>query len=188
MALINLTTSTDENFVNQVETLSGQKISECYQCGKCTAGCPFSFAFDYPVSQIMRLIQIGQKEIVLNSKAIWLCATCEACTTRCPCQIDVANVMDICRIIARKENKVKEKDVKLFYDIFLESVKKHGRIFEIEILMKYNLKSGKLLTDADLGPKILPKGKLNFFPVNIKGKDSVEKIFTRFVEGIKNNE
>ena len=103
MNIINLTRDQDEDFVHRVEEESGQKVSLCYQCGNCTAGCPYTFAYDIPVSQIMRLVQAGQKKTVLSSKSIWLCATCESFTTRCPNMIDVACVMDVLRHMARRE-------------------------------------------------------------------------------------
>ena len=39
---------------------------------------------DFLPSQIMRLVHLGAENEVLGSQAIWLCASCEACTTRCP--------------------------------------------------------------------------------------------------------
>ena len=185
MDALNLTSSTDSNFIEQMKRESGQDPALCYQCGNCTAGCPYTQYFDYPVSQIMRLLQTGQKDTILSSKAIWLCATCETCTTRCPCEIDVATVMDTLRIVARREGKVSEKNIKLFYDAFLDSMKQHGRLFEMGTLLSYNIKSGRVFTDADLGPKIMAKGKIHFLPKNIKGKDKVEKIFSRFREKAK---
>lgn len=184
MDAINLTESIDWDFIDQVSKESGQNPSLCYQCGNCTAGCPYTQYFDYPVSQIMRLLQAGQKDTILNSKAIWLCATCETCTTRCPCEIDVAHIMDILRIIARRENRVSEKDIKLFYDSFLDSVKQYGRIYEVGTLLAYNIKSGHFFADADLGPKVLSHGKIHFLPKKIKGRDKVAKIYERF-QGLK---
>jgi heterodisulfide reductase subunit C2 len=186
MEPINLTEKTDWRFIDQVKKESGQDPALCYQCGNCTAGCPYTKYFDFPVSQVMRLLQAGQKETILNSRSIWLCATCEACTTRCPCEIDIAHIMDVLRIIARRENYVSEKDVKKFYDAFLASMKHHGRVFEVGILMGYNFKSGHLLADADLGPKILGKGKIHFLPTRIKGRDKVAEIFRKFQEKRKN--
>ncbi len=185
MDALNLSTGTDWSFIEEVTEESGQKLSLCYQCGNCTAGCPYTQYFDYPVSQIMRLLQTGQKETILSSKAIWLCATCQTCTTRCPCEVDVALVMDTLRMIARRENKVAEKDVKLFYDSFLASLKEHGRLFEMGTLMAYNVKSGHFLADAELGPKVMEKGKIHFFPKNIKGRNEIAKIFARFQEKAK---
>ncbi len=182
MDTINLTKSTDDNFIEQVKKESGENPSLCYQCGNCTAGCPYTEFFDYPVTQIMRLIQAGQRDTVLGSKSIWLCATCETCTTRCPCEIDVAHIMDTLRNIAYREKRYTEKDLKTFYEAFLTSLKNHGRIFELEILMRYNLGSGHLFADADLGPKVMSKGLISFSPKNIKGKDEVLRIFKKFAE------
>jgi heterodisulfide reductase subunit C2 len=188
MDTINLSKSVDWGFIDTVRAESGQNPSLCYQCGNCTAGCPYTQYFDYPVSQIMRLLQAGQKDTILGSKAIWLCATCETCTTRCPCEIDVAHIMDTLRIMARRENRVSEKDIKLFYDTFLDSVKQYGRIFEMGILLNYNLKSGHFLADAELGPKVMEKGKIHFLPKKIKGSDKVARIFSKFQEKSKKHE
>ncbi len=188
MKVINITKEFDSKFIEQVAKESGENPYLCYQCGNCTAGCPFTEFFDYPVSQIMRLLQQGQKETILRSKAIWLCATCETCTTRCPCQIDVAQIMDTLRVIARRENYVSEKEIKLFFDTFLESLKKHGRVFELGILLAYNLKSGKIFTDVDLGPKVLLKGKIHLLPTKIKGQEKVESIFRKLAERVSGNE
>ncbi|MBW2039547.1 MAG: 4Fe-4S dicluster domain-containing protein [Deltaproteobacteria bacterium] len=174
--------SIDRDFIKAVEEESGQDISLCYQCGNCTAGCPYAFAFDIPVHQIMRLIQVGQKEEVLRSHAIWLCATCETCTTRCPRNIDVARVMDTLRIMARREGMVSEAGIRRFHDDFLDSVKRHGRVYEVGLLLKYNLQSGRPFADAELGPKLLGKGKLHYFPENIKGVGAVKEIFERFAK------
>lgn len=185
---MNITKDQNTDFVEQVSRESGQNPYLCYQCGNCTAGCPFTEFFDYPVGQIMRLLQVGQKETILRSRAIWLCATCETCTTRCPCQIDVAQIMDTLRVIARRENYVSEKDIKLFFDTFLDSLRKYGRVFELGILLNYNLKSGKIFADIDLGPKVLGKGKIHFLPTKIKGKEKIERIFGRFLERAKKDE
>ena len=182
MDTINLTEKTDWAFIEQVTKESGQNPSHCYQCGNCTAGCPYTQYFDYPVSQVMRLLQAGQKDTILNSKSIWLCATCETCTTRCPCEVDVTHIMDTLRIIARREGRVSEKDIKLFYDSFLESVKQYGRMFEMGIIMNYKLRSGHLFGDAELGPTMMSKGKIHLLPKKIKGADKVAKIFTRYQE------
>ncbi len=182
MDIINLTEKTDWAFIEEVKKESGENPANCYQCGNCTAGCPYTQYFDYPVSMVMRLLQAGQKETILNSKSIWLCATCETCTTRCPCNVDVAHIMDTLRIMARREGKVSEKDIKLFYDTFLDSMKQYGRMFEMGIILGYKLKSGHLMGDAELGPAMMSKGKIHFLPTKIQGADKVARIFKKFQE------
>ncbi len=180
MQTINLTRDYDGDFVHRVEEESGQQVRLCYQCGNCTAGCPYTFAYDIPVSQIMRLVQAGQKKTVLSCKSLWLCATCESCTTRCPNNIDVARVMDVLRHMARREGHASVPQVKTFWDSFLDSVKAHGRVFELGLTINYVMRTGRFWTDVDLGPKILPKGKLAMKPHEIAGKEHVARIFERF--------
>lgn len=173
----------DLAFVRAVEDESGQVVSRCYQCGNCTAGCPMSFTFDFSVSRIMRLIQAGQKDIVLSSKAIWMCATCETCTQRCPNLIDVAHVMDVCRHMARREGKGGVYAVKTFADAFLASVDLNGRTHEIGLMTMYMAKTGRFWTDVELAPKMLPKGKMALMPHRIEGRKEVSDIFRRFRDG-----
>jgi heterodisulfide reductase subunit C len=174
----------DTAFIRAVEDESGQAVSRCYQCGNCTAGCPMSFTFDYPVSRVMRLIQAGQKEPVLSSRAIWLCATCETCTQRCPNNIDVAGIMDTCRHMARREGKTGVWPVRAFFDSFIDTIRLHGRSHEIGIMTLFMLRTGRFWTDVDLAPKTLPKGKLPIKPHRIAGREEVAGIISRFKQGL----
>ena len=174
------------SFLEEVNAkIDGVPLQRCFHCRKCTAGCPTASAMDVKPNALVKLVQRGERAKALGSSAIWLCASCETCTTRCPCEIDVAKVMDTLGIIARREGKVSEKNIQLFYDSFLDSMKQHGRLFEMGTLLAYNIKSGRMFTDADLGPKVMAKGKIHFLPKNIKGRDKVEKIFARFREKAK---
>jgi heterodisulfide reductase subunit C len=172
----------DAGFIQGVEAASGQRVRNCYQCGNCSASCGYTRFYDYPVSQIMRLVQLGQRDIVLGCRSVWLCAACQGCTTRCPCNIDVAAVMEALRVMSRRDGKVSEGDVRMFYDEFLRSVKTFGRVFETGLLPVYGLLSRKPLTDMDLAPGVLRKGKLTFLPHRIARRREVTGIFERFEE------
>lgn len=170
----------DESFIRRVEQESGQQISRCYQCGNCGASCNYTFVYDYPVNQIMRLIQLGQKDVVLSSRSIWLCAACTACSTRCPCNIEVTRVMEALRVMSLEEGVVSLKEVELFYKEFLKSVKTFGRVFETGLLPLVNLKTGRLMNDLELAPKVLKARKLHVLPSIIRGRREVSAIFDRF--------
>jgi heterodisulfide reductase subunit C len=176
-------TAADHDFIAEVEARSRQNLKTCYQCGNCTAGCPYAFVYDHSVSQIMRLIQIGQKEAVLKSRSLWLCGSCQSCTTRCPNNIDVALVMDVCRHMAREAGYVTERKVKVFGDAFLNSVKLFGRTYEMGLMAEYMLRSGRIFTDLELTPSVLMRGKLPFTPHPIQGRKQVARIFERFRKG-----
>lgn len=173
----------DAEFIRQVEAESGQKVSKCYQCGNCTAGCPMSFTYDYSVSRLMRLIQLGQKETILSSRAIWMCATCEACSTHCPNNISVAKVLDVCRSMSRREGYKGVRNVRLFTDAFLQSVRWYGRSHELGLMAMYKMQSFRYFDDVDLAPGMLKRGKLPILPHAIKGRKEVSAIFKRFQAG-----
>jgi heterodisulfide reductase subunit C len=170
----------DESFIRRVEEESGQQISKCYQCGNCSASCNYTFVYDYPVNQIMRLIQLGQKAAVLSSRSIWLCAACTACSTRCPCNIEVTRVMEVLRVMSLEEGFVAIKDVEIFYKEFLNSVKLFGRVFETGLLPIVNLRTGRFTNDMELASKVFKARKLHLLPSIIKGRKDVSAIFNRF--------
>lgn len=92
------------DFLQMVEELSGQKLFSCYQCGKCTAGCPVASDMDILPAQVVRLVQLGQYNDVLKSKTIWICASCLTCSVRCPKGVDLARLMESLRTIFFREN------------------------------------------------------------------------------------
>jgi heterodisulfide reductase subunit C len=96
-------TKIDSEFVKKVEELSGQNLLACYQCGKCSAGCPAVSEMDILPNQIIRFAQLGLKDELLASKSIWVCATCLTCNSRCPKGINIAEVFEALRqILLRK--------------------------------------------------------------------------------------
>lgn len=103
---INISRRQIENpFVKKVEELSGQNLLACYQCGKCSAGCPAVSQMDILPNQIIRLAQLGQEDELLASNAIWLCASCMTCNTRCPKGINIAEVIEAIRLILLRKSK-----------------------------------------------------------------------------------
>jgi heterodisulfide reductase subunit C len=91
-------------FLDKVEELSEENLYTCYQCGKCSAGCPSISEMDISPGEIIRLVQLGQEKEVLDSKTIWICASCFTCVTRCPKGVDLAKVMEALRQITLRKN------------------------------------------------------------------------------------
>ncbi len=92
------------DFVKKVEEISGQSLLSCNQCGKCSAGCPMSFAMDSLPNQVIRLVQLGLEEDIVRSKTVWICASCFTCTVRCPHGVDLAKVMEAVRLVSLRRN------------------------------------------------------------------------------------
>ncbi|MFA6809144.1 MAG: 4Fe-4S dicluster domain-containing protein [Eubacteriales bacterium] len=179
MKSVNLTTTHDENIENLKEIVyeSGVEAKKCYQCGKCTAGCPVAFAMDKTPRQIMRMLQLSMVDDALKSKTIWLCAGCQTCTVRCPKEVDIAKVMETLRIIAKKKGYVSEKIMDVFHDTFLKSIERNGRVYEVGLILGRNIFAMKPLQDAQHGLPMLMKGKLAILPHKIKDNGEVKKIF-----------
>lgn len=92
----------NNEITKRVEEISGQNLFSCYQCGKCSAGCPVAPDLDILPNQVIRFLQIGDTEDAINSKTVWLCAACFTCLARCPKGIDVPAVMDALRYLQQE--------------------------------------------------------------------------------------
>lgn len=190
MDAITLSPTQSADFIREVEAESGQKISTCYQCGNCTAGCPAAFTYDLQPHQIMRGIQLGQRERVLNSASLWMCLSCSTCAQRCPNNIDVACIMESLRHQARREGRITVPRVNKFWRSFLETVRLCGRTYELGTMVLYMMRSGRMFTDVDLAPSALLKRKLGILPHGIPGAPAVGRILERYQkrcarEGVK---
>ncbi len=168
-------------FLKTLQKDCGEKISHCYQCGKCSAGCPISYQMDYLPNQIMRMVQLGMEKQVLSSKTIWLCASCLTCTTRCPREIDIAEIMDYLRRQAYKKQVIplEETEIPLFNKIFLRNIELFGRLYEMGLIGMFNILSGEFFKDMSLAPKMFLKQKIGIFPHRIKNLRELREIFKK---------
>ena len=159
---------------------------KCYQCGKCSAGCPLANEMDYPPSVILRMLQTEDPELedkVLRSHTIWLCVTCEMCYGRCPMEIDIPRIMDYCREKSMKEGKVnpKAKNILRFHKAFLDCIEQTGRLYEVGLIVDYKVRALNMTQDVMLAPKMISRGKLNIFPELIKGRKNIAGIFNKTI-------
>lgn len=166
-----------------IEELSGQKVSSCFQCTKCTNGCPVTFAMDIAPHKLIHLLQFGQIDEILRSDTIWVCASCETCTTRCPNSIDIAHIMDSLRQLSQCQGiKTSQHSAPAFHSAFLASIKRHGRVHETEMVISYSLKDvglPGLLKLAGLGFTMFRKGKIKLMPSRVRAIKHIRKLFTK---------
>ena len=146
-----------------VGTGCGENAYLCYQCKRCTSGCPVARYADMHPAMIMRAVQLGQLDMVFDDRFIWLCTGCETCSTRCPQGIDIAAIIDELKIIARRDGRIPAGTpsahmLKLNYDSFV----RWGRMWEVELITRDVLKRPSSAKNwFTLGPKMMLKGKIN---------------------------
>jgi heterodisulfide reductase subunit C len=171
------------SFAKKVIVKSRAHLERCYQCVACSSGCPGAYQMDYPPHQLLRMVQLGLKDRVLNSNTFWICLSCETCAARCPNGIEIVLVMDTLREMALREKRKSTTNLPLFHRTFLSMVQFGGKTWELGLIGIYMVKSGdifklkKLSKDMLLGVKMFRRGKLAILPPRIKGKSAIRRIF-----------
>jgi heterodisulfide reductase subunit C len=161
-----------------VEELSGVDMSVCFQCKKCSSGCPVATLTNTRPSEIVRLLHLDAGDELLASDLVWTCASCETCSARCPMGIDVAAVMDALRWLALERGApAPEGNAPLFNRAFLKMVEIFGRSYEIGMIAAYKLGTGKLMNDTEKFPAMLKKGKIALLPPRSADRKTVKRIF-----------
>jgi heterodisulfide reductase subunit C len=173
-----------DSIAGWVHQKSGISVQRCYQCGKCSAGCPAANEMDFTPSVLLRLLQTQSNDNdkkVLSSYIIWLCLSCQTCVTRCPMEVDLPKVMDLLRAEAIRRRTVhpRAKEIIAFHTSFLDTIKRFGRLWEVGLVGEYKLRTQRWLQDILLSPSMFLKGKLSLLPHRFKGKGDVKCIFIK---------
>jgi heterodisulfide reductase subunit B2 len=170
----------DPSLAKRINDELGQNVYLCYQCIKCTNGCPVSEFFDWQPNQVMRAIQLGQEDIALKSKTPWLCAACQTCTTRCPQGLDITAIMEfLTRETLRRGIKPEVPEVDGFNKAFMREVRLWGRSYELGLMIEMklrNIRTHSLMEDMDLGVRVIAKNKMPFFPKKIRPPHKVKPV------------
>jgi heterodisulfide reductase subunit C len=164
-----------ETLLEVVQRRTGRNPAACYQCGKCSAGCPMAEETSLRPHDVMRLILRDDREGLFAGESIWICLTCETCTARCPNDCDPARVMDALRELEPASASLR---IRAFHQAFLDQVKSHGRLFEVGLVIQYKLRTGTLLQDVAAIPGMFRRGKLNLLPHRTRDVADVRRIFS----------
>jgi heterodisulfide reductase subunit C len=159
----------DHSLAGMIQRRTGVSVERCYQCGKCSAGCPASDEMDLTPSILLRNLQIRTTKadaLVLGSYTIWLCLSCQTCIARCPMEVDLPKVMDALRAESLKRKLVnpKAKDIVAFHTSFINAIRRFGRMWEMGFVIEYKLRTGHFMQDVMTAPVMFAKGKLSLIP------------------------
>jgi len=170
----------DGSFCAEIQAATGEPVSSCFQCKKCTAGCPVVASMDVVPHRMIRLIQMGLRDEVLAASTVWICASCRACEARCPNDINIARVMDYLKArILHSHGDVPERRVLAFHRSFLNAVRAYGRAHEISMIGLFKVRSRSFLDDLAMGGRMLVRGRLPLLPEVIRGRGQIGRIFRR---------
>jgi len=75
----------------------GENVYLCYQCDRCSSGCPTVPAMRYRPAQMMRLAQFGLEDMLASDASIWRCVSCDMCTAHCPHNLSVRRLVEVMR-------------------------------------------------------------------------------------------
>lgn len=165
---------------------TGIRASSCYQCLRCTNSCPVSAFMDIKPHQVVRLVQLGQKEKLLECSSVWICLSCEMCSTYCPNEIDVAGLMNYVKnSVVASHKKPAEIDIALFHEIFLEVLHKYGRMNDLQLMQRFKLKTlrhghkpsySEIKKDMELAKELFERGRLKLMPERSRAAKEIRAI------------
>jgi heterodisulfide reductase subunit C len=174
------------NLAGGLGDLGGASPLGCFQCAKCSSGCPVAGRGDLQPHQLVRLLQTGQSEAALSSRFIWECTSCQTCITRCPQKIDIPAMNDALRALSLEAGKASPgAALPAFNEAFLNAVRRRGRVHELSLMASFKLRTGRLLEDTDKAPMMLKKGKLPLFGGRAGKRSERKELFRRAAKGRK---
>jgi heterodisulfide reductase subunit C len=162
-----------------------EKVQACMQCGTCTGSCANSFAMDLTPRQMWRLAQLGEKDEIFNSKTFFLCSACYYCTLRCPRGLPLTETINALKRLAAEEGVDHFKQSTNFYRTFMDTVKRYGRVREMEFINRYFLSMKNPffpLGFAGVGMKLMKKGKISLEVPSFFGDGRFDKLFRKVEE------
>jgi heterodisulfide reductase subunit C len=164
----------------EIKEACGASPMSCFQCTKCTSGCPVANRADIKPHELVRMVQTGRRDAVLRSRFIWECTSCQTCVTRCPQQVDIPAMTDALRQMSLAEKKADSgTDVPVFTEIFLDTVRKRGRMHELGLMAAFKLKTKRFFEDFDKAPTMMKKGKLPLLGSRGGKRDERNELFRR---------
>ena len=169
-----------EAFCQDVMSMpEGSKIKQCQQCGACSGSCPTGWAMDRGPREVIAAFRAGMIDEILKGNTIWMCTSCYSCTVRCPADIRITDLMyELKRLAIKYDLWPRDAKAPALTKYFIESVQKHGRNHETEMISKF-----MATKDWGLGPKfgvmgmkLFAAGRMPLTATDIKGKDDIRKL------------
>ena len=107
----------DDALWERVMAATDGAVAPCFQCGVCTATCPWGLLQAEPVNvrQLMHRAQLGIQQ---EDGAMWWCTTCRACEVQCPSGVPIADVMLALRSLAWKDGQAPQGHTSVMWALY----------------------------------------------------------------------
>ena len=177
-------TELDRSRLQEAMPRQWARMLTCMQCGTCTASCPAAHVMDISPRRMWRMVQLGLIEEVLRSKSIWLCTACYTCHVRCPREIPLTETIGRLKELALQQNLASSATSRAFCRSFLGVLRRHGRIREMELMIRYVLGTNPLagVRFAPLGWKMFLRGKLPLQLPRLGGSGRLGRLLERVAQ------
>lgn len=170
-------------FLDQVKHVpAGERIKRCIQCGTCTGSCPVSYTMDISPRQLVALFRAGEMEQIMKSRTIWICASCYACTTRCPAGIKITDtIYALKRTAMEKDLRTTAPQVQRLARLFTKILMRYGRLHEGSLIAEYYARTNPLKFFGMLGlaKKMLRTKRIGILPKRIRAHGALARIIRK---------
>ena len=171
-------------------TPGGERLAQCLQCGSCGGSCPSGADMDHTPRMLFAMIEAGQEDEVLRSNSPWYCVSCYACTTRCPQQIPITDVMYTLKQMAIQSGHYDHPHAIKFSETFIGFVEQRGRSFEAGLATRYHLfhrpqqflQPVQFFKMGAMGANMMRRNRLPLRPKSIRELDQLSAILNKAKE------
>ncbi len=163
------------SFRQEVENLlyaeEGASLVRCIQCATCSAACPAVEFMDHTPRELIALINAGMKDEVLASNTYWTCASCYACSEKCPEGIRPAEVMyALARYSLWKGTFDRDAVAPDFSRRFARTILRTGKSYEPGYAPAFIFEGGVpgMVREMRMAVRLLARGRLPLVPAHIR--------------------
>jgi len=162
-------------------TPGGERIVHCLQCGSCGGSCPNAADMQYTPRTLFAMINADRREEVLSANTMWFCVSCYFCTSRCPQNIPITDIMYALKRIAIAEGRYKDTDAPALARTFTDMVERYGRSFELGLASRFYLlnKPLAMLRMAPMGLSMFTRGRMALVPTRIRRVEQLQAIIKK---------
>ncbi len=164
----------------------GERLVHCLQCGSCGGSCPSGGDMQYTPRTLIAMINAGDRDAVLAANTMWACVSCYLCTTRCPQNVPITEIIYALKRMSIAEGRYSGTDAPALARTFTGFVDKYGRSYEAGLATGYHLlKRWKPLEMMKMGPmgmKMFFRGRMALLPTKIRQVEQLQAIIRKAKE------